>query len=81
MTTGLPYPFSETDTPPYHQVALGSGEYIWVVLAGDFNVERKAVLLWAEIATQLYADLHPHQTRQECEAEVDRWYEYLEARS
>jgi hypothetical protein len=77
----LPYPFAKTDEPPFYTVATGGGEYVWVVLAGDYRYERKTSLLFAEIATQLYADLHPHQTRAECEAEVDRWFQSLEARS
>jgi len=36
MSTDLPYPFSRDDEPPYYLVALGNGEYVRVVLAGDY---------------------------------------------
>jgi hypothetical protein len=37
MTTDLPYPFSRDDEAPYYLVALGNGEYVRVVLAGDYT--------------------------------------------
>ena len=32
----LPYPFSKAETP-YHQLLLGTGEYVWIVLARDYD--------------------------------------------
>jgi hypothetical protein len=33
----LPYPFSRGDEAPFYHVALGNGEYVQVVLAGDYR--------------------------------------------
>ena len=49
----LPYPFSPAE-PPYDHVALGTGEYVWVVLAGDYRaavdeLERYKDLYAAEL--------------------------------
>jgi hypothetical protein len=49
----LPYPFSPAE-PPYYQVALGTGEYVWVVLAGEYRaalylIERYKDLYGAEL--------------------------------
>jgi hypothetical protein len=37
----LPYPFSATDEAPFYTVALGNGEFIRVVLAGDYIAANK----------------------------------------
>jgi hypothetical protein len=49
----LPYPFTRADDYPYYQVALGNGEYVWVVLAGDYRA------LQAELDT--YKDLYAEE--------------------
>jgi hypothetical protein len=70
----LAYPFSKCDEPPYYQVAMGTGEYVWVVLAGDYRYLEAAAKKWREIAISLHADLHPNQTREEAAGEVMRWH-------
>jgi hypothetical protein len=52
--SNLPYPFSKAHQQPYYQVALGTGEYVWVVLAGDYRaavdeLERYKDLYAAEL--------------------------------
>lgn len=42
MTEKLPYPFARSDEYPYYTVALGNGEYVRVVLAGDYDALWKA---------------------------------------
>ncbi len=37
MTEKLPYPFARSDEHPYYTVALGNGEYVRVVLAGNYD--------------------------------------------
>jgi hypothetical protein len=37
MAEKLPYPFARSDEYPYYTVALGNGEYVRVVLAGDYD--------------------------------------------
>lgn len=49
----LPYPFSRTNEAPFYTVALGNGEYVWVVLAGDYRA------LQAELDT--YKDLYAEE--------------------
>jgi hypothetical protein len=73
----LSYPFSKCDEPPYYQVAMGTGEYVWVVLAGDYRWQANAKAKWRQIAVDLYCDLHSHMSRSECEREVLRWYRDL----
>ena len=68
----LPYPFCATDEAPFYTVALGNGEYVWVVLAGDYRRAEAFAKRRFQIAVDLYADLHPHQTRRQCMAEVMR---------
>jgi hypothetical protein len=46
----LPYPFSKAHQKPFYHVALGTGEYISVVLAGDY--------LAALDELELYKDLY-----------------------
>jgi len=72
----LPYPFCRTDEAPFYTVATGNGEYVWVVLAGDYRqLQADQDLLYA-MACDLYADLNPQRTRSECESDVLKWYEY-----
>jgi hypothetical protein len=73
----LPYPFSATDEAPFYTVALGTGEYIWVTLAGNYRDVRRTANLWRKIAVDLYCDLHPHLSRSDCEREVLRWVREL----
>jgi len=71
--SNLPYPFCPTDEAPFDTVALGNGEYVWVVLAGVYRGYALAGEKYAKIAIDLYCDLHPHLTRGECAEEVGRW--------
>ena len=73
----LPYPFAKTDEPPFYTVATGGGEYVWVVLAGDYRWEANAAAKWRQIAVDVYCDLHPHLSRSDCEREVLRWHRDL----
>lgn len=73
----LPYPFSRADEAPYYQVALGNGEYVWVVLAGDYRAVKTAAIKYARTTIDLYADLHPNLTRRQCAQEVRRWVKDL----
>jgi hypothetical protein len=72
--TDLPYPFTKTQDEPYYQVALGNGEYVWVILAGDYRALEQAAEKYQQIAIDLYSDLHPHLTRADCYTEVTRWH-------
>jgi hypothetical protein len=75
--SNLPYPFCPTDEAPFYTVALGSGEYVWVTLAGDYRGQAIAAAKWRQIAVDLYCDLHPHLSRSDCEREVLRWHRDL----
>jgi len=44
----LPYPFSPAK-PPYYQVALGAGEYVWVVLAGEYRAAVDELELYKDL--------------------------------
>jgi len=44
----LPYPFSKAEKP-YYQVALGTGEYVWVVLAGDYRAAVDELELYKDL--------------------------------
>lgn len=77
----LPYPFSKCDEPPFYTVATGGGEYVWVALAGDHREAIRDSEILFNIACELYADLHPHQARADCEREMMRWYKSLKART
>ena len=48
-TNNLPYPFSKAEAP-YYQVALGTGEYVWVVLAGDYRAALDEIERYKEYA-------------------------------
>ena len=45
----LPYPFSKAEAP-YYQVALGTGKYVWVVLAGDYRAALDEIERYKEYA-------------------------------
>ena len=76
--SNIPYPFQH-DRGPYYHVALGDGEYIRVVLAGDYRIERNAVARWMEIALRLYQQNSPHDHVEDCRADLDELYLALEA--
>jgi len=76
--TNIPYPFQH-DRGPYYHVALGDGEYIRVVLAGDYRIERKALNRWIEIALRQHQQNCGHAHVEECRAELDELYLALEA--
>lgn len=66
----LPYPFSR-DNGRYYLVALGNGEYIRVVLAGDFTHERRRAEAWQTVARQLLQQLNPQHRLEDIVVEAD----------
>ncbi len=74
----IPYPFQH-DRGPYYHVAVGDGEYIRVVLAGDYRIERNALARWIEIALRQHQKSCGHIFEDECRAELDELYLALEA--
>ena len=66
----LPYPFSR-DKGRYYLVALGNGEYIRVVLAGDFTHERRRAEAWQKVARHLLEDRNPKADNDAITSEAD----------
>jgi len=76
--SNIPYPFRH-DRGPYYHVALGDGEYIRVVLAGDYRIERKALNRWIEIARREHRAWCQHKSEEECREYLDNKYLALES--
>lgn len=70
----LPYPFSKGIGPKHHYVALGNGEYVSVVLAGDYAEEIERSCAWGLVAMRLMAQLYPDVPWADRRAECDRLF-------
>ena len=76
--SNIPYPFQH-DRGPYYHVALGDGEYIRVVLAGDYRIERNALHRWIAIAMQQHQAFCDHIDEDDCHRELDEMSLAMEA--